>query len=611
MKTCVSPVRLAALPLALAAAFPTWAQTPSAGATQVAALSETVVTGTRTPTRADSLVSDVVVIERAEIEKLTGRTLPEVLARTAGVQFSSNGGRGKNSSVYIRGSEARHTILLIDGVRYGSATAGTPIWENLPLDAIERIEVLKGPGSSLYGSDGVGGVVQIFTRKGREGFHPSAMVSVGGDGFRQAGAGLSGGQGALTYGLNVQTTREKGFSATNSSVQFGNFNPDRDPFEQQSVNASLGWKFAPDWSLDLGALYSGGKSHFDDGPNRDSQVNIRGQMLRAGVSGKFMPSWKTQLLVAQTADTSNATVGNIFPSDFKTTQDQVSWQNDVNTPLGVAVVGLERLEQKVDSSTAYTINQRTISSVFAGLNGESGRHSWQLNVRRDRNSQFGNSTTGFGGYGFKLTDAWRAHVSHGTSFVAPSFNQLYFPGFGSPTLLPERGKNTDIGVTWSSGGHEVKLVHFDNKIRGFIPSGPQPANVPRARIEGWTLGYEGKIGDLALRASFDSMQPRNRVTNKKLPRRSDTQAVLAADYAVGAWKFGGTVLHSGDRFDDAANTFRISGYTTVDLYADYALTKDLTLQGQVRNLGDRDYHTVRGYNQPPRAVFVTLRWQPK
>ncbi|HSV54888.1 MAG TPA: TonB-dependent receptor [Burkholderiaceae bacterium] len=602
MKTCVSPARLAALTLALAAAFPSLAQT---------SLSETVVTATRTPTRADNLVSDVVVIERADLEKLAGRTLPEILARTAGVQLATNGGRGKSGNIFIRGTESRHTILLIDGVRYGSATAGTPIWSNLPLEAIERIEVLKGPGSSLYGSDGVGGVVQIFTRKGREGFHPNAFVSVGGDGFRQAGAGLSGGEGAISYALDVQALRETGFSTTNPSVQFGNHNPDRDPFKQQSLSAALGWRIAPDWKLDLGALYSDGVNHYDDGPGRDTQDNVRSHVLRAGVSGKFTPGWKTQLQVSQSADTSNTTVGAFLPSDFKTSQDQVFWQNDVDTPVGVALFGLERLEQKVEGSTAYTVNQRTISSAFIGLNGNAGRHSWQLNARRDRNSQFGSSSTGFAGYGFKLTDAWRAHVSHGTSFVAPSFNQLYFPGFGTATLQPERGRNTDVGVSWTNAGHTVKLVHFDNKIRGFIPSGPLPANVPRARIEGWTLSYEGSIGALALRASYDALDPRNELTGRKLPRRSDAQAMLGADYTLGAWKFGGTVLHAGDRFDDAGNTFRISGYTTVDLHAEYALAKDWALQGNVRNLSDRAYQTVRGYNQPPRAVFVTLRWQPK
>jgi len=605
MTTPVHPARLAALSLALAAAFPSHAQT------QVAALADTVVTATRTPTRADSLVSDVVVIERADIEKLAGRTLPEILTRAAGLQFSANGGRGKVSNIYIRGTEARHTILLIDGVRYGSATAGTPVWENLPLDAIERIEVLKGPGSSLYGSDGVGGVVQIFTRKGQAGFHPYAQIGAGSDSYGQAGGGFTGGQGALTYSLGLQALNDRGFSSTNPSVPFGNYNADRDPFRQRSLNAGAAWQISPDWKLDGGVLHAEGVSHYDDGPGRDTQNNVRGTTLRAALSGKFLPGWKTQLQASQSSDTSNATVSSFLPSDFKTTQNQLFWQNDIDTPLGVLLAGLERLEQQVDGSTAYTVSERSITSAFLGLNGESGPHSWQANLRRDRNSQFGGSTTGFAGYGYKITPSWRVHASHGTSFVAPSFNQLYYPGFGTPTLQAEKGRNTDIGVTWSAAGHTVKLVHFDNRIRGFIPSGPLPANVPRARIDGWTLGYDGTFGALALRASFDTLNPRNEVTGRRLPRRSDEQLTLGADYGTGAWKFGASLVHAGERFDDAANTFRIGGYTTVDLYADYALAKDWSVQANLRNAGDRDYQTVRGYNQPGRGVFVTLRWQPK
>ena len=608
MKTRVPSWRLAALTLPLSAILPA---VPAFAQGSAAALPETVVTATRTPTRTDALVSDVTVIERADLERMAGRTLPEVLVRAAGVQLATNGGRGKSGNIFIRGAESRHTILLIDGVRYGSATLGTPVWSNLPLESIERIEVLKGPASSLYGSDGVGGVVQIFTRKGRGGFHPSAFVSLGSEGFVQAGAGLSGGEGALSYAVDVAGLNDKGFSTTNPTVQFGNHNPDRDPFRQRSFNATLGLELSRDWKLDFGALYSEGLSHFDDGPGIDSRDDFRTDLWRAGLNGRFMPGWKTQFQVSRSEDYSRSIEASFLPSFFKTTHRQALWQNDVDTPLGVALFGLERLEQRVDSATAYTITRRDINSAFLGLNGEAGAHSWQANARMDRNSQFGNSSTGFVGYGYKLTPALRAHVSHGTTFVAPSFNQLYYPGFGTPTLQPERGRNTDLGISWSQAGHSVKLVYFDNKIRGFIPSGPLPANVPRARIDGWTLGYEGRFGDFAVHASYDSLDPRNMLTGRKLPRRADSQFNLGADYRVGAWKFGGSLLSVGERFDDTNNTFRLKAYTTVDLHAEYALAKDWTLQAHLRNLTDEAYETTRGYNQPGRGVFVTLRWAPK
>lgn len=611
MKTCISNARLAALPLALAAVFPPFAvfsQTQDA-----ASLKAVVVSATRNPTRADELVSDVVVIDRAEIEKSVGRTLPEILARVPGVQFNSNGGLGKTSSINIRGTESRHTILLIDGVRYGSATTGTPAWDNIPVDMIERIEILKGPASALYGSDAVGGVVQIFLRKGGTGFSPYASATLGSEKYRQLATGVAGGTGNFSYLLGLQKTREAGFSATNAKVPFGNFNPDRDGFDQDSLNASVALQLNPAWKVDAGLLYADSVSHTDDGPGRDTRYALRTSVARTGVEGLVLPGWKTQLRYSQSVDSNKAIEAApfLFPSLFKTTQNQLTWQNDIDTPLGVALAGAEHLTQKVDSTTNYTAVERQVSSYFAGLNGTSGRHSWQVNARHDDNSQFGGSNTGFAGYGLSITPAWRVNVSQGTSFVAPSFNQLYFPGFGNANLQPERGRNTDIGITWSDAGHTVKLVHFDNKIRGFITSTTIAANVPRASIDGWTLAYGGVIGALALRASVDVLDPRNEVTGKRLPRRSTSQARLGADYTAGGWTYGGAILHVGSRFDDAANLNRLDGYTTADVYADYALSKNWKVQAKLNNLTNRQYETILGYNQPGRGVFVTLRYQPR
>ena len=610
MKTCNSRARLAVLPLAVSAAcsaaFPAFSQTDA-----TPQLKEMVVSATRRPTRADELVSDVVVIDRAEIEKSAGRTLPEILARVPGVQFNSNGGLGKVSSINIRGTEARHTILLIDGVRYGSATTGTPAWEAIPVDMIERIEILKGPASALYGSEAVGGVVQIFLRKGVKGFNPYGSVSLGSEKYRQVAAGLTGGTGEVSYALGVQKTREAGFSATNVRVPFNNFNPDRDGFDQDAVNASVALQINASWKVDAGLLQADSVNQFDDGPNRNTRSAGRTRTLRAGVEGRLLPSWKTQLRYGQSVDSSEAIEAAFFPSLFKTTQNQLTWQNDVETPVGVALLGVEYLNQRVDSTTNFTVSERSVSSYFAGLNGSEGRHSWQVNFRHDSNSQFGGSNTGFAGYGFNITPAWRVNASHGTSFVAPSFNDLFFPVFGNPALQPERGRNTDIGITWSDAGHTVKLVHFDNKIRGFITSGTLPVNVPQARIDGWTLGYDGSFGALTLRASVDALDPRNEITGRRLPRRSASQLRLGADYTAAAWTFGGSVLRVGGRFDDSANLQPVDGYTTADVYADYPLNKEWKLQAKLNNLTNRQYETILGFNQPGRAVFVTLRYQPK
>lgn len=630
MKSCVlsTPASRCALPRlrprahavssAVAALIAGAVGVPTLASAQEAApaLPEMVVTATRVPTRADELVSDTVVIDREQIEQQASRTLPEILARLAGVQISANGGAGKASSVYIRGAEPRHTILLIDGVRYGSATLGTPVWDNIPVEMIDRIEVVKGPASALYGSDGVGGVVQIFTRRASPGqpvFAPHASTTVGSESYKQITGGFSGAAGAATYSLDVARTLNAKFSSTNPKVQFGNFNPDDDPFNQTAVNASFGYQLNPDWKFDAAMLYADGLNRFDDGPNRDTRGTLRTQTGYVGVRGLVMSNWTTQLRYSRSEDYTRAIVAAPFnlPGLFETVQDQYLWQNDIVTPIGTVVAGLERREQDVRSDTRYTVTDRAIDSGFVGLNGNSGAHSWQLDARHDSNSQFGDSNTWFAGYAYRITPNWRVNVSQGTSFTAPSFNQLYFPAFGNPALQPEEGKNTDLGITWTQGAHTVKLVGYDNKIQGFITNTTLPQNIPRARIEGGTLSYDGQFGDLGLHASYDSLDPRNEGTGKQLPRRARNQASLGVDYAVGAWKFGGSALNVGSRFDDAANTRTLGSYTTVDLYVDYRFAKDWSVQARVTNLTDEQYETAFGYNQQGRAAYLTVRWQPK
>ena len=612
----VIPFRRAALSVALGVALPSFAQSMPDGTLLAQAserrLSETVVTATRAPTRANEVVADVVTIDREAIEASTARSLSELLVRNAGLQFSGNGGLGKNSSVFIRGTESRHTILLIDGVRYGSATTGAPNFDNLPIELIDHIEVLKGPASALYGSEGVGGVVQVFTRRGATGFAPYASATLGSYGHTELGTGVSGGEGGWRYALGLQSMYEQGFSSTNPKVQFGNHNPDRDGLRQDSFTASASQQLTADWSLSGTLLATDGVSRLDDGPGRDARSAIRSQLASLGLKGRVLPGWQTELRASTSADKSESIVAS-FPGRFNTRQNELSWQNNVATPLGLALLGLERRKQAIDSTTAYTVTERTITSGFLGLNGSAGAHSWQANVRRDENSQFGDHNTYFAGYGYQFAPAWRALVSHGTSFVAPSFNQLYFPNFGNPNLQPERGRNTDLGVSYTQGEQQIKLVRFDNKIRGFISNTTIASNIPRARIDGWTLSYDDRMGNLQWRTALDLLDPRNELTGKQLPRRAKQQLNAGADYRMGAWQFGATVLATGQRYDDAANTpsRALGGYTTVDLSLGYTLSPEWKLQAVLNNLTDRTYETAYGYNQSGRAAYLTVRYTPK
>jgi vitamin B12 transporter len=606
--------------LALAVAAPAaWAQSALPAAPASGPLDAVTVTATRTPARVSDAVAEVTVVERDEIERATGRTLSELLAKQPGLQLTSNGGLGKISGISIRGLEPRHTLLLVDGVRLGSATVGTPSLDNLPLALIDRIEIVRGPMSSLYGSDAVAGVVQVFTRRAQPGLVPNAFATIGSNRYAQIGGGLAFGSGAFDGAVQLVHTGTDGFSATNSRARFGVYNPDRDSFYQNAGNLRLGWQLSPDWRVDAMALESEGTTRYDDGPNADSRAKIKNSVQSLQASGRLSSFWTTRATLGRSSDVYDtvATASEFTPlGATKTDQTQLTWENAFATPAGTLLALVERLEQKVARpEQPYSVSDRTIDALGLGLTGESGRSAWQAGVRHDSNSQFGGQTTGSLGYGFALTPSWRLGGSYGTSFVAPSFNQLYFPGFGNPNLLPEEGKHAELSLRWTSGNQSLRTAYVDNRIRGYIASGPLPTNVPSTRIDGLVASWEGRWTSLVAGASYEHLDPRNTTPganyDKQLIRRSKDAFRAQADWLLGEYSVGGTVSAFSGRYEDSANTLRTGGFTTLDLRADWRYDRAWTVGLRMNNLTGKVYETAYGFNQPGREIFVTLRWNPQ
>jgi vitamin B12 transporter len=578
-----------------------------------------VVTASRTPQRVDQALAQVTVVPRERIEAAMGRTLAELLAAESGVQAWSNGGLGKAATVSLRGLEGRHTLLLVDGVRYGSATLGTPSWDNIALDAIERIEIVRGPMSGLYGSDAVGGVVQIFTRQGLPGFHPEFSASAGTHRTGEMAAGARFGIGALDGSLRLQHRRTDGFSATNVQVPFGNHNPDNDGFEQTSLSARLRLRLG-EGQVELSLLKAEGKSAYDDGPGAAARAALRTEVFSLQWAGPVTRAWRTRVKASRSRDdldtlasaSAFATLGTVG-----TMQSQFSWENQVATPLGTALLVAEQLQQDVERpGTPFVASERSVTGLALGLNGEAGAHGWQANVRRDRNSQWGSQTTGTLGYGYALAPGLRATASVGTSFVAPSFNQLYFPGFGNPNLVPEEGRQREVGLAWRSGAVSSRVVYFDNRIRNFISSGPLPPNIPRVKVEGISASVDAVLGAWTLGAGMDNVLPTNATAGTPnfglvLPRRAQDSGRLAADWRRGKLKLGVTLLAFGERFDNMANTARLGGFATADLRVEWAPSPDWTWAARLNNAFDKRYETVLGYNQPGREAHVSVRWAPR
>jgi len=583
-------------------------------AAQQPVLPVTVVTATRIESRADALVSDLVLIDRAAIEASAARSLPELLAREAGLQIASNGGFGQPTSVFTRGTNGRHTLLLVDGMRVGSLYTAVPAWETIPLEAIERIEVLKGPASALYGADAAGGVVQVFTRRGRDGAHPQVALTAGSFGHRRGSASVQGGQDRIRYALGMQQLTDRGVSAT-SPTAGGSHVPDRDGIQQRSAQGSLGLALERDWRVEASFLYSDGRIRFDEDATLDSRSIVRAGLGRVGLQGTVMPGWKTEVAVGQSEDTS-VPIASIYSEAVRGTQRDVSWVNTWATPVGALMGGLEHRLQEFSSETALPVRERLTRAGFVGLNGQQGASTWQVNLRRDVSSVYGQRNTALAGYGLNLTPQWRASASWGQTFVAPSFGDLYDPWVGNASLRPEQGLSREASLDWSDEGRQAKLTVYDNRFRDLIAYDDASArvqNVGKARLQGWTLSGKTRVGATELKASLDHLVPRDELLQKDLVRRARQLASAGAAWQGGAWRLGGNLLWVGERYNNQANTpsGRLAPYATLDLFADWRFATDYRLQVKVNNVADRQFETVRGYTQPGRAAYLTLSWEPR
>jgi vitamin B12 transporter len=577
-----------------------------------------VVTATRQVERASELLADVSVISRAEIEQAGQSTLNELLARQPGIQSGSNGGPGKASGLFIRGANSNQTAVLIDGVRIGSATAGIPALEQIPLSQVERIEILRGPGSALYGADAIGGVIQIFTKRGDGQPKLNAFAGAGSYSTRDLSAGISGGSDAWSFSLRGSDYSTDGIKAINDSAkQPYSIDPSRgaDGFRNASVSASIAFRPAVGHDIGGALLQTTGRNWYEGGANSDSRADLSQSVASLYSSNRFADIWTSTIRVSQSID--DSTDYNQFWSQtgtrYKTTQDQITWQNDVRVPSGSLLVALESLKQQAQIQGSFD-KDRTINSALIGWSGHFGDHRLQANLRRDDNSQFGGKTTAYAGYGYQITQALRAQVSAGTAFRAPTFNDLYYPGYSNDQLRPENARNKEAGLVWEQGSRRASVTVFENRVSNLIVFDNTlfiPLNVGRAKIKGTTLSYAGKVFGFDFDGSVDFLSARNADTNKRLPRRADKQASLRLSRLVGQWTIGGELLGVGDRYDTTAETNRMGGYSLLNAFARYALTKDLTVEARANNIADKKYESAWGYGTPGANVFVGLRYSPK
>jgi vitamin B12 transporter len=577
---------------------------------------EVVVTATRDAQRLGNTIQHTSVITEREIRASQAVDVPTLLRREAGLEFTQNGGIGRVGGLFIRGANPNQALILVDGVRINAATTGGTQIDQLLLDEIERIEIVRGPGSALYGSDAIGGVVQIFTRRGRGAPAPNATIGFGNEGTQRYAAGYGGNAGAWQFNLSGSYFRTDGFSSlvTNASPTA---NPDDDGYKNLSGSAMATYHFNERNRAGFSLYATQGRSDFDNAfaASRDDLQTGKSMVSSASafVHNQFTDMWTSRLSAAQGVDLFRDQLNGQQTSFFKTQNQMLTWQNGLAVAAGQNVtLGAETLEQKVNSTVAYARDERTVNSAFGGYTGTFGRHTLQGNLRYDHYSDFGGKTTYLAGYGFEILPGLRATASYSRGFRAPSFNELYFPNFGNPNLKPETATAIEGGLQYAVGAQLFRLAvyrtDYDDLIGGFPLQ-----NVNNARVEGIELSYTGNFAGTDLKASVTFQDPKNEDTGEQLIRRAKDFGAFGASRTFGPFSIGGEVLASGPRYDTDVFTFqrvKVAGYAVVNLFARYNITRDLFVGLRVDNLFDKDYTLASGYNVQGTLALLSLNYVP-
>lgn len=650
--SCIHPSGFARTALALSAAIASLPVTAQETPEQIAGPADPiVVTATRIPTRYNQLISDVSVVDQEQIRDYGPQApISDILANEPSITIRSTGGMGTTTSVKLRGTESNQTILLVDGLRLNSATTGDAPWAYLPMQQIGRMEIVRGPTSSSYGSDAIGGVIQLFTRKGQG---PTKFYADSGYGTYNTTSetlGVEGSEGDFSYSVYGGNTHSVGFPTYISDARGYRFTQAPASYTNTNASGSFSYNIASGQEVGIKMLYGSGQNAFSNNTTSAPTNFGLGQatsiknlnVLSAYSKNRIADDWTSLFRIGSSQDNTTSWYSNNAKSYFNTTQKQIQWQNDIKTSVGNGILAYEFLNQTANVlSGTYQNYSRNIGSFQGGLNGAEGNHLWQANIRNDSNSQFGESVTGSVGYGYYFVAPLRATASWGTGFQAPTFNQLYTPTTGTtsvtkgnPNLTPTKSQNTEVGLRYDDGVHSGGVIYYYNNIDDQIAwatttsrvgstniSTTQPLNISRAVIQGMSLTYGGQVLGLNVNASMDYQDPQNMNTSNALAYSPYVFGSLTTEKKMGKWKLGAQMQSQGQQQSNpgqSSNT-TMGGYTLFNLYGDVKLYKEVSAFMRINNLFDKQYYnsvnnstnTGGPYRTAGSYVFVGLRFDQR
>ncbi len=571
---------------------------------------EVVVTATRIAQTVEETLADVSIITRQDIETSATRDISDLLRLQAGIDIARTGGPGGQTSIFLRGTNNNHVLVLIDGVRVSALGTGAFTWETLPLAAIERIEIVRGPRASYWGSDAIGGVIQIFTRK-LDG--PRIALGYGSYGDAKADVGVGQRNESGGYSIQIGARDVDGFPSQNENG-FGF--EDRDHgLRNRHLSARADHRWG-EQSLDGVYVRSQGTPEFAGGYSDFTE-----QAFNATFAGTIMPSWQHRLSIGHSSE-DYATPA--FFSAYESRRSTLGWQNEIAlSQQHRLILGIDAMRERGENretfgnSTVYRESRSNIG-VYAGWQLRTGTFDSEASLRSDDNSIFGNQTTGSVAAGWRFTDSIRSYASYGEGFRGPTLNEQYSPGFGglfagNPDLKPEESRSSEIGFEFEPDTRQrFKANIYSTRIRNLVSfTGVdfQAENIARAHIEGAEMSYEQSLGTWLLSTAYTWQNARNEDTGSDLLRRPTQKFSGSVERSFGeSVRVGAELIRSGQR-DDVGGVV-LPGYTLVHLRAGWTLTPQWTLQGRVENLIDEEYELAHGYNTPGRSGFVEVIWVP-
>ncbi len=574
-------------------------------------LSPIVVTATRTAQTVDDSLAPVIVITREEIERNQAVDVAELLRFHAGLDIARTGGAGSQTSLFLRGTESDHTLIMIDGVKFNPGTTGGAALQNINPEQIERIEIVKGPRSTLYGSEAIGGVINIITRRGKtKGTYASGSVSLGEDRTRKFSANVAHTGENFRAGFAVAINNTDGFPARLSSTAGNNGN------RNNSINTYVGTTLNNGVDIELSHWQSRGNNSYLNFSLATRDQDFTNSVTALTVKADPTDIWSTTLKLSRMEDDLDQSQTT---NNSRTTRNVLDWQNDIELNQHHLVTAGVLLSSENATSIGFSSYDEStnVNAVFVQDNIKYGDHQLLVAARNTDHEDFGNYATWNLEYGYQASSKLKLLAGVGTAFRAPSGNDRY--GFGGdPDLQPETSRNIELGLRYKlTPHHNFTVSAFDNKIKNLInliqvPAGSfnfNAVNVGRSRIKGIEFGYNFARGPWQARAEAIFQNPRNEDTDTLLLRRVKRSLTASVAYTKGRYRIGADMLASGKR-DDASNV-TLASYTTVNMNASYTFAKDWRIQARLENIFDEEYELVNDYTTPGRTLLVQLRFSPK